>query len=297
MTLINKTIMLRNTLICLSACAILSVADAKGQTDSGSVSATLGKLFDRLLVVSDDSVRIRINDSIKVIVGNYARTDTAFNHRFDNVKFLGQVTSPDSVIKLLTWNLNLRNSPGRYYLYIIRRSRDRHPDNVYEMTSEYKSAMISSDTVYYAENWYGALYYGIMPQVINGVKCWILLGIDYGNPDITRKIIETLYFDRNEKIIFGIKSFMAEESVKYRALFEYSSEATMTLRFGGDDSVIFDHLVPFSPELENQKRYYGPHYTNDAYFLENGRWILKLNVDARNRERINTNIPVEGDAR
>jgi hypothetical protein len=279
---------MKKYLFCISLGLIISYSFASGQSYLTKTSAQLEKLFSRLPVVPEDLVRIRINDSIKVIVEDYVKYDSVFFHRFENVRFLGQVTSPDSAVKIITWNLNLRDEPGKYYLYIIRKQEEGKPNILYSLSSMYNSNIMSSDTVYTAGNWYGALYYAINPQIINGVRCWMLLGIDYGNPEITRKIIETLSFGKDEKIIFGMKSFQENESLKYRAVFEYSSEATMTLRFGGDDSVIFDHLVPFSPELVDQRKFYGPQYTNDAYVLENGKWKLRLNVDVRNKERIKT---------
>ena len=257
---------------------------ASGQNLPSDVSKNLEKLFGRLLTVTQDSVRKGVNDSIIAIVDSYANSDSVFTHRFNKVRFLGQITSPDSIIKIITWNLNLREQPGKYYLYIIRKAQETGKQKVYRLIADYDSTAILADTLYRSVNWYGALYYDIRPQVINGKACWILLGIDYGNFNVTRKIIETLSFDREDRILFGMKSFMSENNVLSRVIFEYSSSATMTLRFGGDDSIIFDHLVPFSPELANDRQYYGPHYSNDAYVLENGYWIFKLNIDARNPE-------------
>jgi hypothetical protein len=220
-----------------------------------------------------------------VIIDSYVKSDSVFRHNFKNVRFLGQITSPDSALKIINWNLYLRNRPGIYNTYIIKKNINGTPNSVHNLISAYRTEVMKSDTVYCKDDWYGALYYGIRPQIINGVKCWILLGIDYGNPEITRKIIDILSFSRDEKIIFGMKSFEAEKELRYRAVFEYSSEATMTLRFEGDDSIIFDHLVPFSPELVNQRQYYGPHYTYDAYVLEGVTLKFKSNFDARNKDK------------
>jgi len=265
-------------LLCLSIPALF------GQADSLSVSFKLEKLYDRLSKNFDDSVRIRINDSIITIVESYVESDTVFLHRFGNVRFLGQITSPDSIIKIVTWNLILTDQPGRYYSYIIKRQKQTTHNIVYKLTAPYNPDPVKTDTTYSADNWYGALYYAIMPEIINGRSCWMLLGIDYGNLDITRKIIDILTFDKDDRISFGMNSFMSSDVRSYREVFEYSATATMTLRFGGDDSILFDHLVPFAPEMINDRRYYGPHYSNDAYVLENGFWRFKLNVDARNKD-------------
>lgn len=256
----------------------------KGQDVPSSVSADLGNLFGRLLTVYSDSARLRINDSILIIVDSYVKSDSIFTHKFNNVRFLGQITSPDSLIKIVTWNLYLRHQPGRYYSYIIRKVPQTNNRKVYRLHAEYDSTAILTDSTYKSANWYGALYYDIRPQIINGNACWILLGIDYGNFNVTRKIIEIISFSKDDSILFGLKSFISEDAIRYRIVFEYSATATMTLRFDSDDSIIFDHLVPFSPELANDRQYYGPHYSNDAYVLENDFWKFKLNVEARNSE-------------
>jgi hypothetical protein len=266
--------------------SVLSFQLLKAQPASTGVSTQLENLFGRLLKESDDSVRIRINDSINIIVESYIGSDSIFLHRFSKLRFLGQITSPDTLIKIVTWNLILRNQPGRYYCYIIRNLPELNSRKVYKLYAEYDSAAINKDKTYTNGNWYGALYYDIRPQIINGTKCWVLLGINYGNPEITRKLIEILSFSEDGRIIFGLKSFLADSIVRFREVFEYSLTSTMTLRFGGDDSVIFDHLVPFAPENENDRRFYGPHYSNDAYILENGLWKFHLNIDARNKEII-----------
>ena len=58
----------------------------------------------------------------------------------------------------------------------------------------------------------------------------------------------------------------------------------MSLRFRSDSSILFDHLVPFSPSRLNDRQYYGPDYSFDAYNFENGMWKLKINVDEYGKE-------------
>jgi len=271
-------------IIYLILISLLTFGPAKGQSASSNVSAELDNLFGRLLKVNDDSVRLQVNDSIITIIESYTASDSIFRHRFNNLRFLGQITSPDSLIKIITWNLFLKKQPGRYYCYLIRKQPESDSRKVYKLSAEYDSTDINREISYTKETWYGALYYDVRPQIISGTDCWVLLGIDYGNPDIARKIIEILSFGKDDSITFGLQAFLSDDNVRFREVFEYSLTATMTLRFGGDDSIIFDHLVPFAPENENDRRYYGPQYTNDAYILENGLWKLHLNVDARNRE-------------
>jgi len=263
---------------------LLSTNQAKGQVTATEAPEVLEKLYDGLINNYDDNDRIRINDSIRLILDSYVSSDTVFNHRFRNLRYLGQITSPDSLLKIVTWNLILTNSPSRYYCYFIRKQQPDGKNKIYRLSASYSEPPLKTDTTYTEPDWYGALYYEIKPYIISDKKYWILLGIDYGNPFISRKLIEVLSFAPDGSVIFGRKWFASGESTKFRDVFEYASNAMMSLRFTSDSSIVFDHLVPFSPSLKDDRQYYGPDYSTDAYNFEKGLWRLKINVDVRNKE-------------
>jgi|WetSurSiteA1Bulk_404760.scaffolds.fasta_scaffold02041_4 hypothetical protein len=256
---------------------------AQGQDIKPDISSSLEALFGRLSSSREDADRIRINDSIKSIIESYALSDTIFTHKFSNLKYLGQVGSDNSQLKLLTWNLLLERSDSRYFCYFIHRSGKKNFVNKLEGTYQEKS--IRGDTTYSEKDWYGALYYDIKDVKKDKQTYWILLGIDYGNPLITRKVIDILSFTPDGKIILGKKLFVAGNIIKYREVLEYSSEAVISLKFLNDKSIVFDHLVPVSPSLKEKKEYYGPDYSYDAYNLEKGMWRFKANVDIRNKKK------------
>jgi hypothetical protein len=244
----------------------------------------LKEFFDRLVDNYNDNDRIRINDSIRMILDGYVKSDTVFTHRFTNLRYLGQIMSPDSLLKIITWNLVLENEPGRYFCYFIRKQERGKENKIYRLSASYNESPVRTDTIYSESNWYGALYYDLKSYIIDNRHCWVLLGIDYGNSFISRKIIEVLSFSNDDSIIFGRKWFASTEEVKYRDVFEYASNAMMSLRFRSDSSIVFDHLVPFSSSHKDDRQYYGPDYSFDKYNFENGSWKLKINVDARNQE-------------
>jgi hypothetical protein len=262
----------------------ISAGTVFGQISPIETSQLLEKLFGRLVNNYDDSERIKINDSITLIIDSYAASDTVFNHRFNNLKYLGQITSPDSLLKIITWNLVLGSSPGRYLCYFIRKQEPGMKNRITRLKSFYKDEPLITDTVYTGSNWYGALYYDIKPFISENKQSWILLGIDYGNPSVSRKIIDVLSFDSRDSVIFGRKFFDPGERIRFRAVFEYASNGMMSLRFSSDSLIVFDHLVPFSPAFKDDRQYYGPDYSLDAYSLVKGIWKLKINVDARNKE-------------
>ncbi len=263
---------------------LVSNGPAKGQDSSAGISQVLEELFDRLVGNYNDTDRIKINDSIRIVLDGYVRSDTVFTHRFTNLRYLGQIISPDSLLKIITWNLVLENEPGRYYCYFIRRDNSDKKKIIYKLSAKYNDVPVKSDTAYFKSDWYGALYYDLRPYVIENKRCWVLLGIDYGNPFISRKLIEVLNFTPEDSIVFGRKWFVSGADTTYRAVFEYASNAMMSLRFRSDSSIIFDHLVPFSPSHKDDRQFYGPDYSTDAYSFKYPFWKLAINVEARNQE-------------
>jgi hypothetical protein len=256
----------------------------KGQETSNDITGELEKLFGRLANNYNDTLRLRINDSIRIIAGSYVRSDSIFNHSFTNLKYLGQITSPDSLLKIVTWNLVLRNSPGRYFCYFIRKGEPGKGNRVYSLTAGYNERQIADDKTYTASDWYGALYYDLKPFIVNENICWVLLGIDFGNPVITRKIIEVISFSDEDTLIFGRKWFESGGELRFRQVFEYASAGMMTLRFTSDRSIVFDHLVPLRPSQKDDSQLYGSDFSYDAFNFEDGIWRLSINVDARNKE-------------
>jgi hypothetical protein len=258
-------------------------ATAFCQSDHGP-SRFLSELFNHLAHNNNDNERIKINDSIRIFIDSYARSDSVMKHRFNNIRNLGQILSPDSLIKIITWNLVLSSDSNRYYCFFIIKQDKEKSGKVYCLESQYNYKPVRIDTTYSMSEWYGALYYDIRPYELNNKKYWILLGIDYGNPFITRKIIDVLSFNDDGSPVFGKKLFVTEKETRFRDVFEYSSSGIMSLRFNSGNSVIFDHLVPFNTTEKNNRQFYGPDYSYDSYILDKDFWHLTINVEARNKE-------------
>jgi hypothetical protein len=261
-----------------------STGFVRGQVQN-QAPASLAKLFIRLRSATEDSVRMRINDSVKVTIDGYARSDSVFSNAFRDVRNLGQILSPDRQIKIITWNIVLDNDGGRYFCYLIKRGVNSAPNSVYALDKKYDSRPIATDTTYDQSDWYGALYYDIRPYKANGKPCFVLLGINYSDPLVTRKVIDVLSFTPANSLIFGFKWFNTGKGTYFRHVFEYASNSVMSLRFSAANSIVFDHLVPV-PTMANEGRIlYGSDYSFDAYLLKNGIWNLTLNIDARNNKQ------------
>jgi len=262
-----------------------SILPVSGQTNPSEAPVVLEKLYKRLVSIYTDTDRVRINDSIKTIIDGYVKSDTVFNHRFKNLRYLGQITSPDSLLKIVTWNLVLGDGGSRYFCYFIKKQSDGKPNKIWRLTSLYNEAPVKTDTTYTESDWYGALYYDLRPFAISDKNIYVLLGIDYGNPFISRKIVDVLSFSQSDSLVFGRRMFNNGIARKYRDVQEYASNGMMSMRFTTDTTIVFDHLVPIAPVYKDDRQYYGPDYSYDAWNFDKGMWYLIINVDARNKEQ------------
>ena len=245
------------------------------------VGATLLDLFTRLSVDSDVTERIKLNDSIRLFAGRYAASDSVFKKRY-RIRSLGQITSPDSSLKIITWNFLRSGYDGKYFCYLVKKEPGKNI--VCSLASPYRTDSIDTDKSIKSSDWYGALYYDARRCPGNENDCWLLTGLDYGNPDISKKVIDVLTFLPDGSVSFGKKWFRTPSGLRSRVVFEYSSSGLMTLRFSSDTTIIFDHLVPFSPDKVKDHSFYGPDYSYDKYAFRNGNWIFIRNVDVRNKE-------------
>jgi hypothetical protein len=261
---------------------IVSITSVRGQPRGQDVSSILETYYNRISKSKDDAERLRINDSVILIIDSYSESDSVFGHRFNNLRNLGQITSPDKRVKIITWNLNLPDGTNKYYCYFIRNTGRGKQNKVYKLTSIISPVTVRTDILYSASDWYGALYYDIKPFKIGNQTFYILLGIDYHSLLLTRKIIEVLSFTREGEIIFGKNCFAAADKVKSREVLEYSSDGVVSLRFISDKSVVFDHLVSFTSDKKNNREYFGAEYSYDAYTLKKGMWRFISNYNIKN---------------
>jgi hypothetical protein len=251
---------------------------------SPETSVILEDLFRRILNTNNDNERIRLNDSIRVIIDSYVASDSVLVHKFSKLRYLGQILSPDSKVKIITWNLILREGGNKYFCYIIRKGKKGEPNIINKLTGENRDESPAKDTVYSEKNWYGALYYALQPFKKDDGTHYLILGIDYGNSSITRKIIDVMTFTQDGRIIFGNNCFRKDEGLSSRVVIEYFSEGVIALRMLSSKTVVFDHLASISDDQKNDPESMGSEYSFDGYTLKKGYWRFVTNVDARNKK-------------
>ena len=256
------------------------------------------ELMKKLIEVrsfKDRSEQITPNNEFEALLRQALAYDAAFTYPFDSLgRMMGTIKSPDNAFRLFNWNLEYgEHEEQKYHCLVMKKDPRKDEYIIIELID--KSAKASYQVEFEAQtqkDWYGCLYYKIIPMEKMGGTIYTLLGWDGNNMMSNKKIIESMQFNRTDQIKFGQAIFKSEDDkTKRRVIFEYTKQSVMSLKYQQtkkQEMIIFDHLSPTSPNLEGMKSWYVPDLSFDAYVLENGKWVFVPDVDARTGKKFKT---------
>jgi hypothetical protein len=207
-----------------------------------------------------------------------------FNYPFDSLKTLSKLITPDKSTRIFTWVLPSYTGNAYKYYGLIQRINPRTKSYKVIGMQELKITNEEAEnSELKTDSWYGAIYYDVIEKKYKKKTQYVLLGWQ-GNDLLTnRKVIDLIYFDEWDNVTYGAPVFKEDNKLKYRVIFEFTSSATMLLRYEARKKmIVFDHLSPSSPAAKGQYRFYGPDFTYDGFVFRKGYWLLKTNLDLRN---------------
>ena len=238
---------------------------------------------------------IKLNNPFESYLKKVLENDAAFKYPFDSLsKFMSIIKSPDEQIRIFNWNYELVNEQQLYGCFIVKFDKK---SNSYSTIKLNDASMFAKDpeyTQYNKKNWYGALYYAIIPVKKDKSVYYTLLGWDGNNKFSNKKIIETMSFQSNGNIKFGLPYFTYPNGkTKKRVVFQYNKQSYMSLKYfkeRKEELIIFDHLIPKSPQLEGMFDWYVTDLSFDAFKLENEKWVFIGQVN-KNSKKDSKNRP------
>ncbi len=266
----------------------------------------LKEIFSGISHGKTDSARLALSldflNQLRIALSLEGSADYAW----DSLKYVAKIESPDGLFRLYNWNVPLISGGNRYYGLIQFKGSLRkflpvtlcdHSDTIKE--PEYK--------ICDSADWYGALYYKIIPFKMKDKKnAFILLGWDGIDSEIGSKLIEVLVFDKKGVPKFGAPVFPGYLDGKLsRIIFRHSSSTGMSLSYRQQSipgkpvwnskkreyetnnktrlMIVFDHLSPMQPQLEGQYKFYVPaSETAEGFIYENFNWKYIGEFDAMN---------------
>jgi len=225
--------------------------------------------------------RLEYNQQFKEKLKSLLSNDK-LNYRLDSIPFFGKVESPDKKITIYTWNILDDFSDFTYYALV-----DLDGEELVELNDQSKNMADPLMKLCKFDNWYGALYYEIIPTKVKkqGVH-YILLGWDGKSNNGTRKVIDVLHYDEGlGNWYFGKTVFGPPFSSQTRYFIEYSSDAVVSLKYHPKTKqIVFDHVVPPNKGLKGVYDFYIPDLSFDAFEFRKDRWYFVQNVDVRGEQ-------------
>jgi len=232
------------------------------------------------------------NNEVKKALRTAMSHDEAFTYQFDSLsRYMGTMVSPDNVFRLFNWNFEKPNGEHMYFGLIMKYEQKRERYIITELFDKSASIVRSNPEKKALDNrnWFGSLYYHIIPFNKGSRTYYALLGWDGNNRLSKKKIIEVMAFS-GSKIKFGFPIFKQKDNQWYRrVIFEYSAQASMSLKEYPTKKttlIVFDHLAPSSGALKGHPEHLFPDGSFDSYELSNGKWIFAMDPDARRNKSI-----------
>ena len=273
--------MLRILFISLSLALTCLVSAQEAQyLDLIKSEALLEDLFNQLYAdtLSD---REQVLTSILDIMPEALSAEGALDFPWKGLTRIGVITSDDQMLRIFTWHV--RHDPDQYrYFGFMQVGQKKGKFKLYSLVDNGLNQRGVAKLDQSAENWYGKLYYSIITNNYKRKTYYTLLGLDFNNTRSNIKTIETIALQRNQPR-FTKELFFIGSDKQDRLVLEYSSQVAISVRFDpGLDMITFDHLVPFHPIYENNYEFYGPDGSFEGLQFEDGIWIQRRDIDARN---------------
>ena len=243
------------------------------------------ELFNQMQAETDDRQRIVWSGKIEHELLLALQDPRSFDYPFEQLTSLGKVYADDRLLRVYTWNVSLNDGRASAYGGIVqqKQTRDQPYIVVSLKTPESVGTRPPDDKVLMSNEWYGALYYRVIPVKQKNRSYYVLLGWSSNDGITNFKVIEPIMFDSRNRLVLGRNLFRVDRRQQPRVVFEYGAQNRMTLEYDRRGRrIIFDHLSPSSSQFQGIRAFYGPDFSYDAYVLNKDRWQLERNIEVRN---------------
>jgi len=260
---------------------------ATGQTDLEKEELKLNEELLNFRTEFTAAGMDQANISFASKMNKFLSLDGAFNYKFKHLETVAVLDSPDGKIRLVNWNIEYPDfsySFGGFVMY-----KNNKKVSVYELNDAFDPYQSKPNGIVNEKNWYGALYYKIIPFLNGRNTEYLLLGWDGGTTGSNYKVLDVLSVSKKH-IYFGSPVFNSNGEILKRIVFEYSDRANMTMRYEEKyGRIVMDHLSPEAPSMEGVYSYYVPDFSYDAYIFNGKHWKLKEDIIAVNNPQESNN--------
>jgi hypothetical protein len=224
----------------------------------------------------NDSARFAAASVYYSILNFILSDSSSFNASFDSIPNLSVKTSPDKTFRLYTWVTSSYSGSVYRYSGLVQTQKNKKV-NLFPLADSTDAIEKPLSTKLKATRWLGAIYYNIIVNERKGKKFYTLLGWKGKNEMLTQKVIDVITFDSG-KPAFGLPVFKSNNIYNHRVLFEFTSQAVLSLKYVSEKkTIVFDHIG-----RSTVTGIIGPDGTYDAFKYTQDHWEFLPDVDVDN---------------
>ncbi|MCO6494248.1 MAG: hypothetical protein J5I91_01025 [Bacteroidetes bacterium] len=220
--------------------------------------------------------RFLYNDSFKIALREFVETQGSFEVDADSINTVMFKRSPDKKVRAITWLI--ADNAGNYQSFgVIQYKNKKEIDNFWlsEKLGREKKELENIDLP--SSEWTGGLIYQILEFKYKRKIRYLIMTFHGLDTKINRKTLDVMTID-DDGVVFGLPVFLRYEDDQdpdYRVLFNYSDQATMTLRYDAEMKlIVFDKLVPAAGFISGLDEFLIPDGTYSAYKpRRKGKWL------------------------
>jgi len=237
---------------------------------------------DSLVTTADSMYNALIPDTRFTYSERFARQlvktlkiPNSYYYPFAKLKdMINLIYSDDNSFRIFNWVIVPSEVMKRYYGAIQMPGEKLKLYGLRDYTEEMGKG--AEDSVLTGGKWFGAIYYRIMTNEVEGHKVYTLFGVNTSSPVSSKKVLDVLTFDANGITmgapIFGVASEQVPNARINRFILEYKKGSEVSMNW--DDTrklIIFDKLV--SQFNDPARKYtYVASGQYDAFKWDNDMW-------------------------
>ena len=237
--------------------------------------------FTRMILNGkNDSIRAEANKQLKEYLISVINTNKSYLYEFENTEHIYILQPKNKKFKIFTWFLPYLDGTFNYFGIIQQCNKRGRKCTTYllEDKEELKQSSVKTSLNY--NEWYGCVYYDIIPVKIGKEKYYTLLGWDGNNLKTSKKIIDVLRIKKKKNPVFGANIF---NNNTQRIIIEYSSQYPISLQYDKKlEYIVFDHLEPIDGVSTNNFSIYATNLSYDIFKKNEFGWKLEKNIYLNN---------------
>lgn len=257
----------------------------KGQVDDSvfysEKSLQIHRLFLEIKKASDFKTRALFNDSVIAVFDSILSCKESFFYGFDSLNtIITCMQSDDKLWRLINWNIPHDDGTHSYFGYTQYYIKNKDTLITTKLTNTKNTVVNPEQQTLSFDNWYGTLYYEIIPtQIGKKERIYVLLGWDGYKLLATRKIIDVVSF--NEGVpVFGKAVFSMQHGLQKRIIFTYNHRVNMKLRWDNITGlIIYDNLEPIAGISPNVEGFLAPSLIFDGLKWNGDIWEYQNDVE------------------